>query len=124
MDAGEPVLALADLRQRIRLILASRIVLQQLLERGVCLLDRLRVSIDRLGHLKMAHPMLVLRIGREHMHAVHIQEMLIFDDGFRVRFLLEECLGPFHDHVRIIVPFDGVRDEHLFICVAEDLPSR
>ncbi len=54
------------------------------------------------------------------MGLVQVQEMLVLDDGFRVRFLLEKRLRPFHDHVRVIILFHAhVAGKQLFVGSAQ-----
>ena len=41
--------------------------------------------------------------------------MFVFDDGFRVGFLIEIGFGAFHDDVGIVSHLHGVADENLFV---------
>ena len=53
------------------------------------------------------------------MSAMEIEEVVIFDDGFRIFFFLEECLSPFHDDIGVVVFFDRIAQENLFVGAAQ-----
>ena len=55
------------------------------------------------------------------MGAVEFEEMAIFDDGFRILLFLEKRLSPLHDDVGVIVLFDRIAHENLFVCATEGL---
>ena len=53
------------------------------------------------------------------MGAMEIEEMGIFDDGFCVLLFLEECFSSLHDDVGVVVFFDRIAHENLFVGAAE-----
>ncbi|OGW91477.1 MAG: hypothetical protein A3K11_07815 [Nitrospirae bacterium RIFCSPLOWO2_12_FULL_63_8] len=69
----------------------------------------------------MAFAQSELRVGRELVDLVQVQEMLVLDDRFRVVFPLEERLGPLDDDVGVVVFLDGVAEEDLLVGGAEGL---
>ena len=54
------------------------------------------------------------------MGAVELEEMGIFDNGFRILIFLKKRLSPFHDHVWVVVLLDRIAQENLFVGAAED----
>ncbi len=111
-------MAIGNTLERLRFILAAGEILPQFFKRGDGLLDRLRVSVDRLGHPEMAFRQTELGIDGQLMGSMQFQEMLVFDDGLGKLLLVEERLAALHDHVRIVVLLDRVAEEDLLIRAA------
>ena len=53
------------------------------------------------------------------MRPMEIEEMIIFDDGFRVLLFLEERFSPLHDDVGVVVLFHRIAKENLFVSAAQ-----
>ena len=53
------------------------------------------------------------------MGMMEIEEMGILDDGFRILLFLEERLSSLHDDVGIVVLFDRIAQENLFVSAAQ-----
>jgi hypothetical protein len=55
---------------------------------------------------------------------MEIEEMGILDDGLRVFFFFEKGLSSLHDDVGIVVLFNRVAQEDLFVCAAQGFLRR
>jgi len=51
--------------------------------------------------------------------AMEIEEMVILDDGLRILLFLEERLSSLHDDVGVVVLFDRITQENLFVSAAQ-----
>lgn len=53
------------------------------------------------------------------MGTMEIEKMVIFDDGLRILLFLEERLSSLHDDVGVVVLFDRIAQEYLFVSAAQ-----
>ena len=78
-------------------------------------MNGIRISIYALNLLEVALREFILRVRRQRVHAVEVQEMLVFNDGFRIFLFLKEGFRPLHHDGWVGVLFYGVGAENLQI---------
>ena len=82
-------------------------------------LNRSGITLDSFGQLQLAFSDAEDGIGGQDMGAMKIEKMGILDDGLRILLFLEERLSSLHDDVRVVVFFDSIAQEDLFVGAAQ-----
>ena len=58
-------------------------------------------------------------IGGQHVGFMQVEEVVIFDERFRIFFLVEEGFAALHDDVWVVVLFDRIAKEDLLVGAAQ-----
>ncbi len=61
------------------------------------------------------------RVGGQHVIAVKIEKVEIFDDGFGVLLFLEKGFAALHDDVGVVVLLNGIAEKNRLVRSAERL---
>ena len=119
MHLRQEVMAFLDLHQRWAVIPASLKILPQPFKGFDGFLNGFRIMFISLGPLHLAFSDSERRIGSEGVGAMEIEEMVILDNGFRILLFVKERLSPLHDDVGVVVLFDRIAQENLFVSAAQ-----
>ena len=118
MGLCEQVVAFFDLLKRLPVVSASREFFAQPLKGFNGFLNGIGVSFDpfRPFHLAFSHT--EGGIGCKDMGAMQFEEMVELDDGFRIFLFFEVGFSSLHNDVGIVVFFDRIADENVFVCAS------
>ena len=124
MRLCQEVMAFLDLLKRRAVIPASLKIFSHPFKGFEGFLNRVRIALDPLGQPHLALSDSEQRIGGEGVGTVEVEEMGILDHGLRIFLSLEEGLSTLHDDVGVVVLFDRIAQEDLFVRAAQGFLRR
>ncbi len=119
MCLRQEVVTILDLLERWAVIPASWKIFPDPFKGFESFLNGAWITLDSLGQFQLAFSDAEHRIGGQDMGAMEIEEMVILDDGLRILLFFEERLSSLHDDVGVVVLFDSIAQENLFVGAAQ-----